>query len=227
MSLLLFKKTAPAAPPFSPVQAGDLAVWNDGYTLTYTDGTAIPQWADSGPYGNATSAAGGPLMAHVNGQPAAQLNGTTAYFNLAFGSDRIQPTTIFLVLNEDPTNTTHFFDSTNGSKRNIIGASSGNYQMYAGTILGSAVARTFGQNIVLECLFSGINSLMLLNGTTIISGDAGSEPAGAPTLQIGYSFGAFFKGYILSFLLYTGDIGSTARSQVRHYLGTRFSITVT
>jgi hypothetical protein len=134
-----------------------------------------------------------------------RFNGTAQYFQAGFTSNLSQPSTYYIVLNEEagkdffmladtsyfllsdgtrllladtPTaNTGHFFDSdtAGGTARNLIGSSTTHYQIYSGTSQASTAARTQGSIVVLEALFSGASSFLTVNGTSVVSANSGTN----------------------------------------------------
>lgn len=233
--LAKFLFTPAPSGPFDPGSVSGLVEWHSADVISGSpsDGAHITSWDDQS--GNGFVGTGGPDALHspiyrvgiVNSLPALQCSstgdGASHQMNLGFTGTRAQPNTYFIVINEDPSNIAHFQDGT--GSRNLVGTDGGGtaYQLYAGASVTTGT-RTKGSFIVLEATFIGSTGTLYVNGTSVLTGFVSSQGFGGGTQTLCSPPPGVM--YIAEYLFYNADIGSTDRSRVRHYLGTKYGISV-
>lgn len=167
-----------------------------------------------------------------NNKPAIYFNGSSYYMGLgSFASTLNQPNTIFigfyLDMNAFTTNGFTLYDASSGNRNTIGGygtSDSGKTFMYSGTTILSASALTGLSSYIFSSLYSGSSSYTYSNGSSIISGNAGTQSLS--NLYLGKNVGvgvSYHKGNIFEFIIYNSD-KSSIRTKIENYINAYYSI---
>lgn len=215
--------------------AGTLSIWlkdptttaytDAGTTLVSSDGQSVQQWNDSSGNGrNASQSTSGnrPLykVNIVNGQSVLRFDGSNDYMTGSVSS-LAQPNVLFVVIKETTNQSGHFFDGT-GSTRNLFGIGT-NYQLYAGSAIDIGT-RNQGVWHLYEGLFDGASSQAWIDGTSIGTGNVGSQALNT-TFHIGAGDGGspVLAGDMAEVLFYD-SISSGNQTTIRNCLKSKYGL---
>lgn len=217
---------------FDPRSIANLAAWyNASDTASLTMETGVRQWSDisgNGRHLDQTTLNNQPAVANsaINSRPAIDFDGSNDSLSATFTLS--QPVRIFCVGNFRATGTqTQLFDgnATNSMRLYVSGVNQ--LALFAGATLSATVASITGW-FVYECVFNGASSSLIIDGTTLASGNAGSNVAGGLRLAVlGTGNSNFTNCQIAEVVLYSRAITAGEASSVRSYLGGKYAITVT
>lgn len=203
-------KTTPVASDGDPVGA-----WVDQVADEYTQATttAKPTWRES--------------VAALNNQPALDFDGGD-WLQGAFASPTTQPTTIFVVAKADSVGVAvqYVFDGDDGTNRNLFQFNSTpEYFIHAGATLSGGTPNTNAH--IYTIIFNSVSSAFFADGTSILSGDAGSNILDGLTIGAKNSLSQEWPGEIAELLIYTADLTANEKNLVQNYLASKYGISVT
>jgi hypothetical protein len=136
-----------------------------------------------------------------------------------------QPATIIVVCKNDPSgNNIAIHSDTSNTNVHVIQFLSDNFNLYAGTTLGTSYTST-AANMVAG-VANSTSSKLYVNGTLENTGDAGSNNHGG--LRVGNHFnvatGAEFDGTIYEIFIYSRELNATEISDLYGYCSDRYGI---
>ena len=164
-----------------------------------------------------------PLLATpaaLNSKPAVSFDGVDDWLAVQFAADDAQPITYSMVINirSLPGSAYNFMDGDelqSTTQRHLIGISATQkWNIYAGTLVTSAASATTGAHL-LVCTFNGASSVLYVDGTSVLSGNAGTQAGRRVRLGTSYNGLAAAPVDIAFYDVYNGTLGSTARSALR------------
>lgn len=212
----------------------DLHAHYDATELTASGGDAISTWPDETSNGHDLTAGTAPTYAAsaINGNPVVRFDGTDDFLDVAFTA-LSQPNHIFVVYKLNSFSTSSYemvYDSettSSGDDRNTFGSSnSDNWFQYAppgGTLQEGGTLDT--ANHISSSLFNGTNSVSRLDGSQIISGDAGDGALNGLTVGAQYDGSNFAEVDVGEILIYPQDKSGIV-TDVESYLSDKWGITV-
>jgi hypothetical protein len=229
-----FRNFPPATALFVPPLLSNLAFWIDAAdpsTVTSNASSVVTQVLDKGPNArNLTNT----LTTNGFTWNVTKFNGIYPSFyynstqNVTLGSNSSftisQPATVFTVqqvvgsaVNQDP------FDSTNSGNRMFgfyfINAGTANYRIYSGTTLAPAGAPSTFNPVVTSQYFNGATSQIFENGTSTVSGDAGTQGSTGITIGSRWTQNTeTFQGHIAEVIYYSRRLSESERRRVEGYL---------
>lgn len=216
---------------FVPSSVAGLIAWFRADLLTgLANADPISTWPDlSGNSNNLISASTNRPTYRtgvINGRAVARFDGVNDYMARTYSAALTQPTTIFMVYKAATVEQTVLIDGL-GSSRHSIQSESGtnNLRIYAGTSVASTTALTTNPS-VLSATFSGAASDLRLNGTTIATGNSGSQTMSGITLGAEPSYTYCFDGDIAEVLIYNSALSLADRQYVERALGEYYGVTV-
>lgn len=230
---------------FTPTSISGCVLWLRA-DLGVTIGTGVSAWADQSGTGdsnkNCTQATGSNQPTR-NSSDTAYNNQTTLSFASA-SSQFLQsgtwstapPTsaaTIFVVGNTDGTGARQAFtdglsaatyglwNNDNGSETNTVAFFLSAYLIKTGASLGSPSA------VAVTCIAGSSSSAIFANAKTALgTGSPGTSSPTGLTLGAFAGGGSYLNGKIAEVIIYNSDIGSSNRSLVWNYLGSRYGISI-
>lgn len=232
---------------FTPTSIAGLQLWLDGSDITTlftdsakttpvtSDGDVVGAWADKSGNGNdvlQTTTANKPLykVNIKNNKSALLFDGISDYLVNAF-TQLSQPYNVIIVaqMNASIVNngvSAYLFDGNDVTNRNLIFKDASGtpdcWSIYAGTPIQDGDCNS-NWNVYFT-LFSGVSSDLRINGTSVVSGDAGSNNLDGITIACNYlTTSIFFKGYIAEILIYDPSISDANRSLLENYLNTKWA----
>jgi hypothetical protein len=241
---------AAAAPStdFLATQIANCAFWlaadrQSGYTdtarttLAVNDGDAIAGGADLSGVGNhvaqATAAKRPTLkLGILNGKPGFLFDGVDDFLsNTSLVATYSQPSTLMVVAKQVALapggSNVKLIDGADSTHRYVLQDNNGtpdNYAIAASTALNGGVPNLNPH--VLAGIFNGASSSLYVDGTSVASGDAGSQAL------IGISIGAKFDGtgtvnaYIFEVIVWSRQLSAAELSTAFRGLGRKYAITV-
>ncbi len=222
-----------AAKAILPTDLANLAVWLRADLGVSTPNSAVSQWDfENGTFrgvSNVAQGTGANQPTHVvsdaayNNQSTISFDGNDYLDGANFSSDIAQPSTYFVVGDYGAGNDT-FIDRAGGVNRNVVGLNStSKYQAFAGTPLLSAGNDDLAPHII-ETLFNGAASEILVDGGSVVSGNAGA--AGLSSLRVGDNIvlSGGLTGTIAEIIIYKANVSAANRTLIRNYLNTRYAI---
>lgn len=228
------------APSFSPLDLGwHTAFWAEDPNWSHpVNGGQVSQWDDAtGNARHAVQATSGSQpfyrasVAALNNQPAVDFVTTMKSLKTAAWTAVPQPWTLVAVgrFSSDPGTTQYMFDGSGASNRSILNnASSGGYRFYVGTGISGGTDDTNAHLFV--GLANGASSLLAVDGTTLVSGNAGSHTQTGLTMgtshtQVDNSFRFF--GEIAFAGIFPGDVTADASwADFKAWVTSHYGITV-
>lgn len=216
---------------FVPSSVAGLIAWFRADLLTgLANADPISTWTDLSGNGNNLTASSTARPTYrtavINGKAVARFDGVNDYMTRTYGAALTQPTTIFIVYKAATLEQTVIIDGLGSSRHSILTESGTNYlRMYAGTTIVGTTAFTTAAAVV-SATFSGAASDMRLNGTTIITGNPGSQTMSGINLGADPGFSYFFDGDIAEVLIYNSALSLADRQYVERALGTFYGVTV-
>ena len=232
MSPRLLRPKAAVSTAFDPRTISNLAAWYDASNAaSLTIETGVSQWSDlsgNGRHLAQTTLNNQPAVATsaINSRPALDFDGSNDNLSATFTLSH--PVRIFCVGNFRATGgQNQLFDGTaTNTMRMYIGGAT-EVAMFAGANLPATVASVNGW-FVWECFFNGASSSLTRNGTTLASGNAGSNTTvgGLRLAVLGSGLSNFTNCQIAEVVLYSRAITASEASSVRSYLGGKYAITV-
>lgn len=187
---------------------GTVVLWYDQSTnaVNASPGTTSPLIVING----ATST--------LNGNPALQF-GVSGNSSLLFTKSLSQPTTIALAsrLSSQKVNS-NYTDGHTGPVRQIIGSNAGDTQftLYAGTTVLSGGTLDLLSHAIFG-IFNGASSSLIVDGTTTITGNPGTNGITTQTIGGGDGGGGIVavNGWIGEYIVFPSALGSTDQATIR------------
>lgn len=223
---------------FSPADIADLFLWLDASNGVYQDsalttvagnGDVVGGWKDKSVNANhvtqAVTAAKPTLVsvnANFNNQPTISFV-TDDLLRTTF-SAIAQPNEIFCVMKYDsgvPDGTIAI--DGEGAGRNVIFKSAGSiFSIFAGAVLEG---RPWDSNThILGGVFDGANSLVIVDGVIVGTGDPGSDSLIGLTVGAALADVNYLDGDIAEIIIYNRALAISERNQVEQYLSSRYGI---
>jgi hypothetical protein len=111
-----------------------------------------------------------------NGKPALRFDGINDFLRKDFGITFPQPNTYFTLIKINQIKNQNFVDSftPTTNRAGLFSASNGNYEIFAGNVLGSNNKDAY---VLMEAFFNTTNSIIRINGNNVITGNAGNQSA--------------------------------------------------
>ena len=198
------------------------------------DGDVVGAWADKSGNGNdalQATTANKPLYkaAIKNGLSIIRFDGANDWLvTAAFASALSQPNTIVvaaMINTATPVTTKIYVDGIAGASRHVVYASNPEFEfaIYAGAVLVSGDALNTNYNI-LTAIFSGVSSELFLNGTSIVSGDAGAHTLTGLTVAASATLATPLPGDELEILVYDSALSTSNRQAVEAYINSKWSL---
>lgn len=223
------------SPAFDPTLVAGLKLWLRADQGTYqdaamtipavADGANVLGWQDMSGQGNSPTTAIGhttTLKLNIqNGLPGVLFDGTASYLQKMLGATLAQPSTIMMVFRQSSVAVPQkLFDGT-GSSRNSVYANPTVYDIYAGIIVPGGTPNTSVHQVT--AVWNGASSLARLDGTQIITGDAGAQAAGAFTLGVDAGLAVqFLSGYLHEVFFYNALLSAGDQANLESFLKTRW-----
>ena len=219
---------------WTPKNLANLELWFTADKITgLSDGDAVASWPDSsGNSRDATQATSGrrPIYktSTLNGKPVVRFTAANAHRLVSAFSDIAQPTTLFIVYSISANTGTYqrIIDGTVSGKRqnlywynNKIGENAGSSLEYNKTIPFS--------HLILSVLCNGASSQIWGNGTSQVSGNAGTQVLNGMSIGSYYDGSVqHFNGDIAEIVYYSSALSTTDRQKVEKYLSDKYGIAV-
>ena len=206
--------------------------WLDGKDASTFDlnGVNVITWSDkSGNGRDVTQAVDGqrPSYDVSTGRVSFVAGNSDFLQSTAFASALTQPNTVFIVANLAAGGgaiQVIFSGAVAGNLNNFL-MISGNFSLYAGTILADG-ARNANDNIKVGC-FNGANSEYWHNGVSVASGAAGSQALDGISLGKQQSGINYADCDIMEVIIYNAAISAVDRDRITGYLSNKWVITTT
>jgi hypothetical protein len=188
------------------------------------DGDPVPTWADLSGHGYDATASGTDRPAYkvnmLNGLPVIGFSNNkmvTSTFALS------QPSTVFLVGNSNTVSgNPEFVDAAQGRRILYELTATTAWGLYGGDFLYSAVAYS-SSYVVIGGIFSGLNSLISVNGTTA-TGSGGTLTSSGMAIG-GYPGGSsYLSGDIGEIVAYSSALSTANRQGIEGYLAWRWGL---
>lgn len=223
---------------FTPKSLPGLVAWYRA-DLGVTVATGVSSWADQSGTGDANknlTQATGTKQPTLNTADAAYNNQPTLSFARAsvqalhsgtWSAAQAQPSTTFIVGNDDGTATNQFYCDGNAAATQVLGNNgAGNYQAYAGTTLAGGTPSSSPR--ILAAVFNGASSSLFISAkTAVATGNAGATGlTGFTAGAAGDSVSNTLNGKIAEIIIYSGALSAAQIAQVLTYLGARYAIAI-
>lgn len=221
-----------AIPFYDPSAVTGLRSWYAADRVTgLRDGDAVSSVSDHGP-GDVTlvqaTGANQPLWVRdvANHRPVFRFDGSNDYLQSASFSALAQQCTVVLVGKHTNAGSVDcFFDGIGSSNRHVIYSNTptGYLGMSAGTGIESTT--DIGTNfVVIAAVFNGASSELFRNGTSILSGNAGTQKLTGYTLGAAYDGTTPLLGDIAEVFVADGAMASATRRQLGGFLRMKYNI---
>ena len=199
----------------------------DSFTL---DGNYVNQWNDKS--GNARHVLNGngdatrPTYNAATGRVTFVAANSTFLQSAVFGSELTQPNTIFVVakFTAHATNSILFCGAV-ANKRHQFHESTTNFAIYSGAVL-NGTARNLNDNIHIG-LFNGASSEYWINGTSVVSGNAGTFALNGITLAANEVLSQNSSSELMEVIGYHADLTDADRLGINNYLAAKWGISAT
>lgn len=211
------------ATPGPPV-AGYVGWWDASDTSSITSSSgAVSQWNDKSGNGYhlLQSTAGNKPTTGTRTQNSLNVldfNGSSNFLDTTTWSSQAQPTTVFAVAKGDATATQYnVFDTTSG-RQNLYYRGTGQYGLWSGS------AEVFGGTVntnphVFSCVFNGASSVLYLDGSSIATGNPGTNAAsGQFRVGMNSTPGSRLDGWVAEIVFYPSALSTGGRQSVESYL---------
>jgi hypothetical protein len=224
------------------VPPGTPSLWFDGsdidgdgtYNSAYADGDPVTTWVDKGALGvDATQATAGAKPTYRAGggpgaEDAIEFDGGDILQSASFSSDLAQVNLVSGVAKWDSNTGAQYVwagRSTGISARNDLFKSTATRTVVAGSVLSGTATGVAGQWDSLVATYDGVSSVLRVNGSVDVSGNAGAQGMGGITLG-GHpstpTFIGYLDGSLAEVLVY--DTSPTA-SDVEDYFADKHAVT--
>lgn len=215
---------------FNPNSVSGLVAWydaNDSATITKAS-DRVSQWNDKSSEGNNLVQATGadqPLWVDAvqNGKPIIRFDGVSEYMRDSVTNTYTQPTTLFMVCSNPTENGGNRAMFDGEGARNLLNVQSPNqYRVYAGTGL---VGGTLGTGFkVFRVKFNSTSSSLHINGSSILSGDAGTASLEGINIS-SFEGGTGFSNFdVCEVLFYDADVSSGDITSIENYLNSKWGL---
>lgn len=201
---------------------GSLVAWyKAGFEMSNTSST-LTAWGDLSSNGHDFSIGTAPQFnvttSGQNGHMTVTFNGTDDYMTVEVSPAITQTTTMFVAMKADATTSGEvFWDGYDATNQNAFYLPNGNWGLFAGSIFDTGVAADTDWH-VFTLTFAGASSEIRIDGSSIGTGDAGTESFGGFYMGrniAGSNYGAFTLGEII---VLDGAPSTTVRDQIEAYL---------
>ena len=214
---------------FSPLDLSPVLWLDASDTSTITEsGGAVSQWDDKSGNGNDVVQATAALQPTTGTKTLNSLNVIDFQddgMNVTFSSSISQPNTIIIVLELDNTLFNgSFFDGSTAAARNLGGTLTTTYRMLSDTTITGGTADTDPH--ILRFLFDGASSTLHVDGTGVISGNAGAEGIAGFTVGNNYPVSGDFQGIIAEVIIVDGTLTAGEIADTESYLANKWGITI-
>lgn len=215
------------AAEFSPIDVANLVLWldaSDAATITESSGL-VSQWDDKSVAGNDMTASGTarPLTnnATQNGLNIIEFDGTTDKMDSVTASYS-QPNTVYMVTTVPTSDQKPIFASTGALQNAIDRRTTSNYRLLAGVSLQGGSITTAMQ--ILRAIFDGSSSELERNGSSILSGNAGTDNVQHFRVGANSAASAFGDVDIAEVLVYNSNPTSGEHTSILAYLNDKWAV---
>lgn len=227
---------AKPAAPFTPSSISGLHAWWKADAITgLSDGGNIATWPDSGPNGYTLDQPFSRYAIYktgiVNGLPVGRFSSSNA--RNATASSSLTSTTLFAVVRPTTTTGQQTIRGADASGGLQFRLSSGKVNLTKQGVAvigtGATTLSTSTFSVVAATYVDTTSWVVYLNGASDGSGSHAQTLTAAKTTTVGANSlfgGEDFGGDIAEVIVYDSVLGSTDRSAVTAYLGTKYGITV-
>lgn len=164
----------------------------------------------------------------INGLSSVRFVSTpTGSIVVAFGRTLTQPTTIFSVIKVETTvNAVFYYDGITSGNRHALYDHTGStgYGFFGGTQLTGGTVDTNPH--IFRAVYNTTSSVLYKDGTSIISGNAGSNTLTGLTLGANNAGATNFDGFLGEIIVYNKVLSTTEVTQVQTYLSKKWKITI-
>ena len=180
---------------WSPLNLSDLVLWLAADKITgLSDADPVVTWEDESGTGDDPTQGTADLRptyqtGELNSLPVVRYDASNDRLVVALATDLVQPITQFGVvkIGADTATNRQIDGGDTGATRCVTFINGGNWELFAGTLLsGAAISADTWYYFI--ALFNGASSSLRVNGSEVLSGDAGAQDHG------GYSIGSAFDG---------------------------------
>lgn len=164
----------------------------------------------------------------LNGEPVLRFDGVDDYMDsAAFVSPLSQPNTIFVVgnINTLGSNMTFVHGLSSGGRNGILVTNTNEYRLFAGTAIDGGSVST--GHVILTAVFDSINSYLMVNGSQVLSGDAGSEDMGGIRIGLNSNLVNDLNGDIAAVYVFNSLLTSKQIHRMHRYIHRRYGISLT
>lgn len=196
-----------AAPAYNPLTAVTWAkaFWaSDPSWSNPGNGNGVSSWRNGGSIaGDATQATGSkqPTYAaaatHLNNRPAVDFDGVDDHLDVATFADITLGTELVVIARATAAASNNLVSGTvSGKRRNLLTNASSQWAIFAGTAVAGGTADTNGH--FLHAIFTGspAASTLAVDGSTVASGNAGSEAVNSIRLGANLALTVYLAGLI-------------------------------
>lgn len=219
---------------FLPTNITNLAFWLRADKGVTTSGGAVSQWDFDTAFrgvSNVAQATGANQPSHTvsdsayNNQSTISFDGGDYLDGANWSSALAQPNYYFIVGNVGGIGEA-MIDRAGGTGRNLIAASTlDDWQMYAGTSLLSAGATDTSKHLF-EATFDGVSSALVIDGVSIMSGDAGAQSLDSLRVGENIVLSGGLTGKIAEIAAYTAEPSAADKTLLRNYGSSRYDISI-
>lgn len=209
--------------------SGDLHAHYDASALSLSDGQSVSTWGDETGNGYDLTAGAAPTYrtSIINGNPVVRFDGVDDYLSVDFTA-LPQPNTIYIVAQlptADGSQDDSFYDSNEGSipNQHLYRNNVGTWNAFAGSQLNDG---SIDSNAHIHGVkWDGVNTTIRIDGTEVVSGDAGGQSLDGLIMGANAIIGAFAEMDIGEMLIYPSD-KSSIQSDIETYLSNKWGITI-
>ena len=203
----------------------DLYALYDAQSLSLSDGETVSDWSDDSGNGYDLSASGAPeyIESGYNDNPSVNLDGVDDYFIADTWDDLSQPFTVYSVFVDDAGDDNEIrrlWTNDDTGDRSIFWKAGSTllYRMFSGNTLEGGNTGNIATTV-----HDGSNSLMELDGTQVISGDAGAQGLGSFRVGSQSDDTRFWDGLVCEIRIYNARHDSSTRSEIYDVLADKWS----
>jgi len=215
--------------PSTIPDSGNLQALYDARDLSLSDGDPVSTWPDSSGNGNDLTAASAPTYrtGFISGNPVVKFDGVNDLLNVSFPSDVSQPVHIFALTaqqTQSSTNSAYHYDGDTANQMRFVGGGNpGDWNLYAGSVLGTGDDDEDSGLHLHSHLYDGSDSVARIDRQQIITGDAGSQSLDGITL--GARADGDFSTEIEVAMLMVYEVDETTNiSSIENYISTEYDI---
>lgn len=207
--------------------------WYDATEISGSDGDSIGSWTDQEGSDDLTQGTNSdkPTLktGQINGNQVLRFDGSSDYMQTTTAESYSQPNNIFIAFefqshNTDGTNN-YIFDG-NASRESLSNDGSENWTIFAGSSVTSS-GGVDNNTHIFSGLYNGSSSTGRIDGSQVLSGDAGSNALNGVT--VGTYAGAdsnFGNVDIGEVIIYDADLSDSDRDAVESYLADKWGVTL-